>query len=83
MVFSIIFRKNFLIFLNKKRGASRIESLLEDLGLKDRIIRTNNFNIFKIKKINWNSVYKKLIVLEKISKNFLKKILIKIKKKHI
>tara|TARA_B100001248_G_scaffold253329_1_gene230468 strand:+ start:434 stop:1552 length:1119 start_codon:yes stop_codon:yes gene_type:complete len=80
MVFSIIFKKNFLIFLNKKRGASRIVSLLEDLGLKDRIIYSTNFDISKTKQINWKSVHNKLIILTNSSKNFLKKIFIRIKK---
>ena len=77
MVFSIIFKKNFLIFLNKKRGASRIVSLLEDLCLKDRIIYSDNFDISKTKQINWKRVHKKIIILTNISKNFLKKIFIK------
>lgn len=37
-VFSIIFKKQFYVFPNKKRGNSRIYSLLNDYGLLDRLI---------------------------------------------
>lgn len=38
MVFSIIFRKPFLVISNHKRGATRFHSLLKQLQLNDRII---------------------------------------------
>lgn len=38
MVFSIIFGKPFIVILNPDRGSTRFESLLEQLGLSDRII---------------------------------------------
>lgn len=41
-VFSILFNKDFSVFCNKKRGASRIESLLNDLNLQDRMVVNNN-----------------------------------------
>lgn len=37
-VFSIIFRKPFVIIGNKRRGIDRFESLLSELGLKQRIV---------------------------------------------
>jgi hypothetical protein len=37
-VFSIIFRKNFVSFVNKGRGADRFTTLLGMLGLSDRLI---------------------------------------------
>lgn len=37
-VFSILFNKEFLSLLNIERGASRFTSLLENLGLQDRMI---------------------------------------------
>ena len=37
-VFSIIFRKNFVSFANKRRGADRLTTLLGMLGLSDRLI---------------------------------------------
>lgn len=37
-VFSILFRKPFLAWVNKERGSSRFESLLEMFGLKGRLV---------------------------------------------
>ena len=37
-VFSIIFKRQFFVFPNEKRGVSRITSLLADYNLSDRII---------------------------------------------
>ena len=37
-VFSILFHKPFGVFVNRYRGLSRIESLLQPLGLMDRCI---------------------------------------------
>lgn len=37
-VFSILFRKPFLAWVNKERGGSRFESLLEMFGLKGRLV---------------------------------------------
>lgn len=38
-VFSILFHKQFSVFCNYKRGASRIESLLKDFNLDNRLMR--------------------------------------------
>ena len=38
MVFSIIFRKNFIAVMNRNRGAERFTSLLDQLGLRDRLV---------------------------------------------
>lgn len=57
---SIIMRKPFISVINKKRGGSRFESLLEHFNLKSRLIETYN----DIKKVNglfdvdYESVYK-------------------------
>lgn len=37
-VFSILFRKNFIVILNKDRGADRFHSLLKQFGLQNRLI---------------------------------------------
>lgn len=42
MVFSIIFRKQFVVIMNKERGAARFKSLLSMFGLENRLI--NNYN---------------------------------------
>jgi len=41
MVFSIIFNKPFLVIANKQRGVSRFVSLLEQLGMSNRLIFEN------------------------------------------
>lgn len=38
MIFAIIFEKPFIVYRNKERGAARFESMLELLGLEDRMI---------------------------------------------
>ena len=38
MVFSIIFKKPFVVIGNATRGMARFESLLSLLGLKDRLV---------------------------------------------
>ncbi|UTW10633.1 polysaccharide pyruvyl transferase family protein [Marinobacterium rhizophilum] len=38
MVFSIIFQKPFVVVVNKERGASRFISLLNKLGLEERLV---------------------------------------------
>lgn len=48
LCFSLIFRKNFLIFANRARGIGRYISLLRSLGLEDRLIR--NYNDFLAKR---------------------------------
>ena len=41
MVFSIIFRRQFIVIGNRKRGLARFESLLLKLGLQDRLIEAD------------------------------------------
>lgn len=40
MVFSIIFKRDFVVIANEKRGVARFTSLLEQIGLEDRIVRS-------------------------------------------
>lgn len=60
-VFSILFHRPFYVLINKKRGASRIESLLKKFGLEDRIIES----IEKMKgfdlNVDWTSVDMELV----------------------
>lgn len=49
-VFSIIFKKPFVVFENPQRGNSRFRSLLKKCGLEDRIIK--NYKTFNIDSIN-------------------------------
>lgn len=71
-VFSIIFQKQFIVFLNQGRGAARIESLLEGLSLQDRIFGSNKGidSIFR-HKIDYNQVVTALSEKQSFSTQFL------------
>lgn len=56
MVFSIIFNKEFLVFVNSDRGASRFYSLLKILDLESRVINGESINISDIEKIDYKRV---------------------------
>lgn len=70
MVFSIIFKKPFIVLINKDRGADRFLSLLKMLNLEERILNGNLEELIK-KPINYNEVHTKLEELKKTSMNFL------------
>ncbi|WP_417699406.1 polysaccharide pyruvyl transferase family protein [Pseudoalteromonas lipolytica] len=53
MVFSIIFKKQFIVIGNEKRGLARFQSLLNKLGLQERLISLSNIEKYqKILKSN-------------------------------
>ncbi|WP_179993281.1 MULTISPECIES: polysaccharide pyruvyl transferase family protein [unclassified Acinetobacter] len=63
-VFSIIFNKPFISIVNKERGASRFESLLEQLELTNRMV-------YKISEISNNLLFEEIdyhLINEKLSK---------------
>jgi len=64
MVFSIIFKKNFYVLLNQNNGTSRIYSLLKDLGLESRIIKSIDDKLIAQNDINWNPVEIRLAKLK-------------------
>ncbi|EHO82830.1 polysaccharide pyruvyl transferase family protein [Fusobacterium ulcerans] len=74
-VFAIIFNKNFIVIANKKRGISRLENLLSELGLEERLIynleEVSKNNILN-KEINYEIIKEKLNILRKESFEFLK-----------
>lgn len=71
-VFSIIFRKQFIVIANKGRGFARIESLLNLFGIEDRLINVSETHrITQIKKIDYELVHKKLEFLREKAFNFL------------
>lgn len=70
--FSIIFKKQFVVLGNKKRGMSRFESLLKMFGLEDRLVE-KEININSLKDIDYGSVYSKYNHLKEISLSFLAK----------
>jgi len=73
-VFSIIFNKPFIVIKNKQRGASRFESLLDSLGMLERLVDTpddikkayKNSNLLKAPDVN-----DKLDKLRQLSLHFL------------
>lgn len=71
--FSIIFRKPFYVYINKKRGADRFYSLLSLFGLQKCIINDDtDFNI--IPSIDWNNVETILSRMRVISNNYISSI---------
>lgn len=60
-VFSIIFRKEFVVIGNNKRGLSRINSLLKMFDLSNRLVKTlDDYLRIKDSCIDYNVVYSKL-----------------------
>ena len=58
-VFSILFRKQFIVYGNQERGMTRFHSLLSILGLEDRLV----YDYSQYKKqipIDYDAVYTKL-----------------------
>lgn len=74
MVFSIIFKKPFIVFANHSRGLDRFTSLLSILGLSNRLItNSNKYSLTQIlyQNINWDKVEKSLSIYKEESLNFL------------
>lgn len=69
-VFSIIFQKCFLCLGNKERGMERFHSLLEPLGLSDRLISAEEFSLPDTN-INWKDVNERLEQMRISSRQFL------------
>ena len=73
-VFSIIFNKPFISFVNRNRGKGRFDSLKEVFNLEDRIVDKNVFNpniSLLLEPLNINRTL--LNELKKYSINYLKK----------
>lgn len=73
VVFSIILKTPFYVLLNGKGGNSRIYSLLDSFGLKDRLI--TSVNEINYTPIDWESVYFRLNKMKEKSIAFLLKAL--------
>lgn len=69
-VFSIIFQKPFICLGNKYRGMERFHSLLEPLGLSDRLVSAESFSL-PDSDINWQQVNEKLEQMRISSRQFL------------
>lgn len=55
-VFSILFKKQFVVIGNRKRGMARFESLLNMFGLEDRLVSAD-VNVIDLPIINYDLVY--------------------------
>jgi len=72
-IFSILFRKNFVVIGNKKRGLDRFHSLLRLFGLSNRLIETiEEYEEIKDIHIDYDKVYIKLNEYRLFSMSFLK-----------
>lgn len=72
--FAILFEKEFICCINNNRGLSRLESLFEQLEIKDRLIDINELtinNINNISSIDYKKLNRKLNELRQISLDFL------------
>ena len=72
-VFSILFKKQFLVIGNERRGLARFNSILGKFGLKDRLITENKLFDKSIleQKINYDEVYNILDKEREFSASFL------------
>ena len=69
-VFSILFKKQFVVVGNKERGLSRIESLLLCFGIENRIVE-DSVQVMRLPLIDYDKVYVKLEKYRKKSLEFL------------
>lgn len=69
-VFSILFKKQFVVVGNKERGLSRIESLLLCFGIENRIVE-DSAQVMRLPLIDYDTVYVKLEKYRKKSFDFL------------
>ncbi len=69
-VFSIIFQKQFICLGNQNRGMERFHSLLDSLGLSDRLISAEDFSLPDTN-INWKDVNERLEQMRISSRQFL------------
>lgn len=70
-VFSIIFGKAFYSLSNSHRGNTRIEGLLNQLGLEKRLVSDTEPKEPDNREINWENAYARLNELRKSSMDFL------------
>ena len=80
-VFSIIFRKNFIVLANKERGIDRFESILNLLSLQDRLVISSedfeNRKSILLQPVNYTLVNPILEKEKNKSFNFLKNKILK------
>lgn len=71
VVFSIIFKKQFAVYINQERGTTRFDSLLKMLGLESRIINNSNIDSILSNRINYEYIQKILDEQRTISIKFI------------
>ena len=74
-VFSIIFKKQFVVFDNPQRGSSRMKSLLNDFSLEKRLVFPDEKNEMNFEQIEYNKISTIILEKRKESINFLKSVL--------
>ena len=73
MLFAIIYEKQFIVLVNKKRGATRFESLARQLQLEDRLFYNDTVpSLASLPSINYDDIANKLRPLKEASISFLK-----------
>lgn len=73
VIFSIIFQKEFICIINERKGVSRIESLLNMLGLENRMYSKNDLSVdLNNPPIEYSRVSKKLDQQKEASLSYLK-----------
>lgn len=71
-VFSILFKKPFIVYGNKHRGMARFHSLLAMFGLNDRLVTTlDEASAIISRPIDWDSVHTRLSEWRQKSRDFL------------
>lgn len=71
-VFSILFKKPFIVYGNKHRGMARFQSLLSIFGLEDRLVTTpDKASAIISSPIDWDRVYTRLAEWRQKSFDFL------------
>lgn len=70
VVFSIIMHRPFIVLANERRRNARLSSLLEMLGLSDRLLDYKSGTV-KIPDIDWEEIDSRLHVLRKKSNMFI------------
>lgn len=79
MVFSLIFSKQFVVLANSKRGLTRFTSLLESIGLENRLLTSvDSLHIIELLQtpIDYEEVHNKISLLRVDSMEFLKQNLV-------
>lgn len=64
-VFSILFNKPFFVYINKERGSSRFETLLEFTGLSSRVVSSQDDLSNLSENIDWRRVNEKIEIERK------------------